>query len=237
MGGQGALRYGAMLPGYFGSVVGFSAAVPDMQSPMAQLGINVLNSPTIGPGVTYEAVFGSPDGAYAAGNSPQELAANYAHTRIYLTSGDGVNCPGDPKTSTFVVDQVTETVINQQQAPFADATRAAGADVTTETTCGVHTFGVWDRAIPAAKAWGFFRPVAKRPRAWTYRTIATSGNMWGLGFRFRKPPQAVVNFERRGKTLLAKGKGRVLVRIGERCRLSLKLPFRRKLPPRCLRLI
>src|SRR6185295_16412370 len=39
MGGQGALRYAAMLPGYFGSVVGFSAAFPDMQAAIAQIGL------------------------------------------------------------------------------------------------------------------------------------------------------------------------------------------------------
>ena len=40
MGGQGALRYAAMLPGYFGSVAGFSAALPDMQSVEAQGGVD-----------------------------------------------------------------------------------------------------------------------------------------------------------------------------------------------------
>jgi S-formylglutathione hydrolase FrmB len=33
MGGQGALRYAGLLPGYFGSVVGFSAASPNTQAP------------------------------------------------------------------------------------------------------------------------------------------------------------------------------------------------------------
>ena len=33
MGGQGTLRYAAMLPGYFGSAAGFSAALPDTQIP------------------------------------------------------------------------------------------------------------------------------------------------------------------------------------------------------------
>ena len=39
MGGQGTLRYAAMLPGYFGSAVGFSAAFPDTQSPVAVAGL------------------------------------------------------------------------------------------------------------------------------------------------------------------------------------------------------
>jgi len=92
MGGQGALRYAAMLPGYFGSVVGFSAAFPDMQSGVPQVGLDLLPVPNLGGRTVYEAIFGSADGAFAEGNSPQALAANYAHLRLYLTSGDGVNC-------------------------------------------------------------------------------------------------------------------------------------------------
>jgi S-formylglutathione hydrolase FrmB len=142
MGGQGALRYAAMLPGYFGSVVGFSAAFPDMQAPIAQVGLDLLPVRDRGGRSVYEIIFGSADGAFAEGNSSQALAPNYDHLRVYLTSGDGVNCPQDPEGPTFALDAVTESLINQQQPPFADAMRAAGADVTAVTTCGVHTFGV-----------------------------------------------------------------------------------------------
>src|SRR3546814_4238249 len=51
------------------------------------------------------------------------------------------------------------------------------------TTCGVHTHGVWDRAIPAAFEWGFFEELPEQPDRWTYRTIAAHGEMWGLRFR------------------------------------------------------
>src|SRR6185503_16922369 len=77
MGGQGALRYAALLPGYFGAVMGFSAAFPDIQAPVVEPGLNGLLS---GYGVKYQAIFGPSDGAYAEGNSSQALAANYAHT-------------------------------------------------------------------------------------------------------------------------------------------------------------
>jgi S-formylglutathione hydrolase FrmB len=42
MGGQGTLRYAAMLPGYFGSVVGFSAAFPDMQCDISRIVLDLL---------------------------------------------------------------------------------------------------------------------------------------------------------------------------------------------------
>ena len=120
-----------------------------------------------------------------------------------------MNCPEDPVTPGIELDAATESLINAQQEPFADAVRAAGADVTAVTTCGVHTFGVWDRAFAAAREWGFFEPVPERPRRWVYRTVATEGEMWGLRFRFAAPPSTVARFERSGRTLTATGSGTV----------------------------
>jgi S-formylglutathione hydrolase FrmB len=230
MGGQGTLRYAAMLPGYFGAAAGFSAALPDMQSKVAEVGLSALT------GIRYEAIFGPATGAYAEGNSPQALAPNYGHTRLYLTSGDGTNCPQDPVNPTSItLDAATEAALHAQQAPFAAAARAVGADVTAVTTCGVHTFGVWDRAFAAARAWGFFRPVPERPRSWVYRTVATAGEMWGLSFRFAKPRSVVAKFRRSGRTLAATGRGRVRIDGGRGCRFGAKLPFERRLSRTCLR--
>jgi S-formylglutathione hydrolase FrmB len=233
MGGQGTLRYAAMLPGYFGSAVGFSAAFPDMQSDVAYFGLNTLPVDA-GPAGVYRAIFGSPESPYAEANNPQALAPNYAHTRLYLTSGNGVNCPSDSPTNPGL-DGITEALINAQQAPFAAAARAGGADVTAATTCGVHTGGVWDRAFAAARAWGFFGPVPKRPQIWAYRTLATAGEMWGLRFRFTAPPSEIAEFRRSGRTLSATGSGEVRIRGRRGCRFSSDLPFERRLPTRCLR--
>jgi len=232
MGGQGTLRYAAMLPGYFGAAVGLSPAVPDMQSQAAQIGINVLPLAGGAEGVSYDAVFGPPDGYWAEGNSPMALAPNFGHTRIYVTAGDGTNCPQDPETPNLSLDALTESQISAQIEPFADAVRARGADVTAVITCGVHTFGVWDRAIVAARKWGFFRPVAEHPVKWAYRTVAASGDMWGFHFRFAKPSTVVAGLRRNGKRLAASGSGRVRL-TGLKCRLNLKLPFKVKLGRKC----
>ena len=223
MGGGGTLRYAAMLPGYFGTAVAMSAAFPDMQSDIAEPGLDGLPAHTGADGV-YHSIFGERQGFYAEGNSPQALAPNFGHTRVYLTSGNGTNCPGDPQTSTFALDTATEIVINAQQGPFAAAIRAEGADVTTKTTCGVHTFGVWDRAFAAARKWGLFKPLPERPRSWTYRTVATAGEMWGLRFRFAKPPATVAEFHRSGSRLTATGRGTVRI-----CGRRAKLPFKRSI--------
>jgi S-formylglutathione hydrolase FrmB len=235
MGGQGALRYAALLPGYFGTVVGFSAALPDMQSDVAQSGLTSLASLNGASGTAYEAIFGPAAAPYAEGNSPQALAANLGHTRVYLTSGNGTNCPEDPEGPTFTLDAATETVLNAQQAPFAAAVRKAGADVTEVTTCGVHTFGVWDRAFAAARQWGFFKapPGPIVPDRWTYRTVAQSGAAWGLRYRFAEPPTEVATFRREGHTLSATGHGTVHLTGFWGCDLTLDLPFREELPLTC----
>lgn len=233
MGGQGALRYAALLPGYFGSVVGFSAAFPDMQAPVPVGGLDLLPVPDLGDRSVYEAIFGDADAAFAEGNNPQALAENYEHTRLYLTSGDGQNCPEDPVTPNIDLDSATEFLLNAQQDPFAEVVRAVGADVTSITTCGVHTFGVWDRAFVAARTWGLFEPVPERPRSWAYRTVASEGEMWGLRFRFAEPPTTVARFERSGDTLTATGNGSIEIDGGSGCRFEEELPFERELPVAC----
>ena len=78
-----------------------------------------------------------------------------------------------------------------------------------------------------------FKPVPEHPRKWTYRTVATSGEMWGLRFRFAAPPTQVATFKRDGRTLKAAGTGKVELRGPRGCRLSLKLPFASRLPNAC----
>ncbi len=230
MGGQGAVRYAGLLPGYFGSVMGFSAAFPNMQAPEVQFGLSVLG---VVNGAGYHQIFGPATGAYATGNNSRAIIGNYAHTRMYLTSGNGINCPQDPVLPSFAGDVVIEVLINVQQGLFAHTARAAGADVTARTTCGVHTFGVWDRAFAAARAWGFFEPVEENPEHWEYRTVATEGEMWALDYEFTAPPSTVATFTRSGNTLSATGRGEVRISGPGNCGLTAALPFSQPLPADC----
>ena len=101
-------------------------------------------------------------------------------------------------------------------------------------TCGVHTFGVWDRAIPAARRWGFFEPVAENPDTWVYRTVATDGEAWGLGFRFAAPPDRIVDFRRRGPTLsIGAAGGPLTLTSPAGCSLSTPTPAEVHLPLPC----
>lgn len=230
MGGQGAVRYAGLMPGYFGSVVGFSAAFPNMQAPEVQFGLSVLG---LVNGAGYHQIFGPATGAYATGNNSRAIIGNYAHTRMYLTSGNGINCPQDPVLPSFPGDVVIEALINVQQNLFAHTARTAGADVTSKTTCGVHTFGVWDRAFVAARAWGFFEPVAEQPQDWEYRTVASEGEMWSLDYEFATPPTTVATFTRSGNVLSADGSGQVQISGPGNCHVSATLPFSQPLPADC----
>ena len=234
MGGQGALRYAALLPGYFGSVAGLSAALPDMRTFEAQGGIAVLPAGAGATGVTYDAIWGPENGAYAKGNNPMDLVANYEHTRMFLTSGNGVHCYQDPTSpNALVLDTITETFLHLQQRPFAAAARGAGADVTAQSTCGSHTFGVWDRAWPEVREWGFFEPVPEDPWRWTYETVATTGEVWGLRFRFAEPPASVVTMRRVGSRLTVSGHGQLELTGSGGCRMALELPYDGTLPTAC----
>ena len=234
MGGQGALRYAEMLPGYFGSVAAFSAAVPDMQSIDARLGVALMGAVDgASAGAGYSAMFGPSRGPYAEGNSPAALVGNLAHTRVFLSSGNGINCPQDPvNLQSIVVDTTVETVVSAQQRSFARSLRAIGAPVTAVSTCGVHTFGVWDRAIAAARRWGMFARPPRPSAHWDYRTIATSGVAWSLAFRFQRPPEQVALFERRGARLSGRGASRVRF-TGHGCGFTRSLPFSLTLPRAC----
>jgi S-formylglutathione hydrolase FrmB len=234
MGGQGALRYAAMLPGYFGSVVGLSAALPDMRNLDAQVGLAAVTAGGGVPGIEYGAIYGPGDGFYVAGNSPTVIAGNLQHTRVFLRSGSGIHCPQDriiPES--IVLDTLTETAIRLEQDTFAKAARRAGAVVDAAIDCGSHTFGVWDRAIVAARRWGFFEPVTEQPRSWTYDTVATAGEVWGLAFRFSRPPTEVVHLQRTDDRLTVTGRGRLTLDGEEGCHLDLRLPYRGSLPHAC----
>lgn len=235
MGGQGALRYAALLPGYFGSVVAMSAAMPDVQAIDLQVGVTLVGAANGGPSADHGQIWGAPEGFYAEGNSPFALAENLSHTRIYLTTGTGLNCPGDPARDLFgfLLDTVTELFIHLQQRKFAPQARRYGADVTEQVTCGRHTFGVWDRAFAELRSWDLFAEVPEQPTRWVYETVQTTGEMWGLRYAFTAPPREVIRFERRGALLFADGSGTVSLTGPPGCSLTLRLPMIALLSPTC----
>jgi S-formylglutathione hydrolase FrmB len=230
MGGEGATFFASMLPGYFGAVATFSGSI-SLQRPEWPVAFDTQ-------GQRHVDVFGDPTAQafYWTGHNPTALARNLAATRVFVRVGDGVPDPTDPAELQNTFGQVAEAELHQHASDFAAATRAAGAPTVYEERQGIHAWRYWRDALRSAITWGFFRPVVERPRRWTYRTVATSGRAWDLGYTFAAPPATVQTFTRDGAVLSATGTGTVRVAAHGYKRFTATLPFRvtlrRATPPR-----
>lgn len=222
MGGEGALYYASQRPGYFGSAASFSGAI-SIQRGEWPTSFNTQ-------GENYAQVYGDP--FYVTGHNPTALTANLTHTRLFVAVGNGVPAPNpDELTNTF--GQVAEADLAKHASDFVKAARADGEQPEYRPQQGIHDWPYWRRHLGQAIAWGLFRPVDEEPASWTYKTVARSGEMWGLRFRFAGPPGTVETFRRQGRTLSAGGDGDVTVETPDGCRLNAILPFSRRLPSGC----
>ena len=82
---------------------------------------------------------------------------------------------------------------------------------------------------------GLFAPVEEDPSSWTYRTVAQTGEAWGLRYSFAEPPSSVVTLARagdrvRGVASDSSSGARVEVRSAAGCGFETTLPFDRPLP-------
>jgi hypothetical protein len=74
-------------------------------------------------------------------------------------------------------------------------------------------------------AWGLFRPVPTHPSSWVNDTVATTGQLWDIGYRFAKPPNQVVQFRRSGGSLTVGAAGSpVTLRTTEGCVIHTQTP-------------
>ena len=224
MGGFGATFLGSQLPGYFGSVASFSGLLQH-QRPQVEPALEAF-------GARYQDVFGPQTGFYATGHNSTRLTANLHATRLYVTVGSGIPEPGVPGSPTALTfGGVSEAELRAEAEEFVAAARGAGADTTYVPLAGVHDWPYWRRHLRDAIAWGLFKPVAEAPGSWTYRTVAQTGEMWGLRYRFAAPPAGVVDFSRGAGRLRATGAGTVTVQNAAACAFTARLPFDRALPP------
>lgn len=225
MGGMGATFLASQLPGYFGSAATFSGFVAH-QRPEIPAGLRAYG------GVDYEQIFGPVDGFYATGHNPARLVGNLRATRLFATVGDGTPAPGVASSPAAVAGGgVAEAELRAQNDELAAAARAAGVDVDYRPKQGVHDWPYWRAALRDAIAWDLFAPVPDAPASWTYRTVAQTGDAWGLRYAFAEPPGDVVTLAREGDRLRGDGRGRVEVRNAAGCGFATTLPFDRPLPP------
>jgi S-formylglutathione hydrolase FrmB len=221
MGGMGSTYLASQRPHYFGSVATFSGFVSH-QRPEVEAGLRAVGQ------VEYTDIFGPMDGFYATGHNPSELTANLRHTRLYVTVGDGTPAEGQVNPAGAIV----EAGLKPQSDALAAAAEESGVDVTYEPLDGIHDWPEWRRALKNAIAWGFFKPVPDASASWDYVTAMPKTRAWGFRFKFAKPPEELIRFERRGRKLTGRGSGAVRVRTPSGRRMSLKLPFTRTLRKR-----
>jgi S-formylglutathione hydrolase FrmB len=242
-GGLGAVLYAARAPAYFGQVLSFSGVLsiqrPEIESGVGELGVMALFAPTkiaaVGP-TPWKDAFGSPTAQefYWAGHNPVVLATALSHSRIYVAHG-GPSAPtcldaAQPTTRCVgqeVVGGVAEASVNRSWAQeFVGAARATGADVTYRPQTGGHWYAYAARMLAdAVGRWGLFAPVPERPTTWTYKTVATTGEMWGVRFAFEQPPKELVRFTRDGSRLRGEGLGTLRLWTSPGCTRRVTLPF------------
>jgi S-formylglutathione hydrolase FrmB len=224
MGGFGAAWLGTQLPGYFGSVASFSGFVQH-QRPEVEVGLRAVG------GIEYTDIFGPMEAFYATGHNPTRLAANLTRSRLYVTVGDGVpDLTAESSPAAIVGGAAVEAGLRRQSEELVAAARAAGVDTTYRPLTGIHDWPYWRRHLRDAIAWGLFGPVPEAPDAWTYRTVAQTGDAWGLRYAFDRPPEEVVSLSREGSRLRGHGSGTVTLRNGAGCGFRTSLPFERALP-------
>jgi S-formylglutathione hydrolase FrmB len=227
MGGMGAMFYASQRPGYFGSA-GSSQGAVSIQRPEVQFGpfFSVLIEQDS------RAIFGDPQAQefYWAGHNPVKLVANLAHTRLYVAVGDGIPGEGEQPGP----GQLTEVGFRLQTDDFVAAARQAGLPVTYRPQRGTHDWPSRRRHLAyAIREWGMFEPVVETPTAWTYKTVARFGRMWGFRFAFTAAPGQVNTFSRADNRLRGRGSGRVEIRTPAGCRFVATLPFERTLSGDC----
>ncbi len=228
MAGYGTAFLASQRPGYFGTAAPLSGFV-SLQRPENDIGLSIFS------GVDYDALFGPVNGFYAAGHNPVALAPNLQHTRMWISTGNGIPRPGYEADLTDLLSGTLEAFLRDQNAEFAAALRRVGASVKYTEHLGNHSFPYWREDLRNLIKDGLFGAVQSTPPKWSYSTVAQESEAWGLRFAFARPPETVVTFRREGAELVAAGAGRVTVRDTRECQFTAELPFRRLLSGRLCR--
>jgi S-formylglutathione hydrolase FrmB len=204
MGGLGAAYLGGRLPGFFGSMASLSGFVdPQYFAEIAGPAMGLTaEAPLKGDYAVYP-VDGPPRGFYADGHNPARLAMNMEQTRVFVSTGTGVPSRADlaAPTSIPVGSSAEGLVIYPMSQRYHSALEGAGIDVTYRAQPGGHNRADFADEIKAMLAWGPFKPVVEHPTDWLNDTVATSGQLWDIAYRFAQPPDHLVQFRRSGSSL------------------------------------
>jgi S-formylglutathione hydrolase FrmB len=263
MGGLGATYLGGRLPGFFGSVASLSGFVDlnwnglNEGTPVAPTIIDgamgLTSEPVVNQGIDGSAptsgsilatdtnvdpVLGPPQGFYFDGHDPASLTMNLRRTRVFESTGTGVPSsaglaqPGNAQE--IAVGSAEEGgVIYPMNIGYHKALVSAGVHVTYQVHPGGHDNPDFTNEIKAMIAWGLFKPAITHPASWANDTVARSGQLWGIGYRFTTLPKAVVRFTRVGNRLRISAAGtRVTLTTSHGCVLRTATPAFVQIRPR-----
>lgn len=235
MGGLGATYLGGRLPGFFGSVATLSGFVdPQYEASVVQPAMAIESDASANGDNDADPIYGAPLGFYANGHNPAVLADNLRDTRVFESTGTGVASRADPDPPPFNLLEEGK-IIYPMNKPYHRALVAAGVDVTYQVHRGGHDLPDFRREVKAMLAWGLFSPVAADPQTWRDQTVATSGQLWDVDYRFVTPPSKVVTFAQSGRTLSVSAAGSpVILTTAAGCTIETPTPASVALPSRKL---
>lgn len=242
MGGLGATYLGGRLPGFFGAVATLSGFTdldyyPQLVAPA--MGFTAL-APFKGD-KDPDPVDGPPGSFYYEGHDPTALAANLANTRVFVDTGtgypssDGLQLATHGGAANVLGGSAAESlVIHPMNERYIEALWAAGVPATYVTHPGGHDLPDFANELKAMVAWGLFKPVVELPGSWENSTVATSGQLWDITYRFITPPTSVVEFTQTGNTLSISAAGaNVTVVTSAGCSITTLTPNVLHLPTSC----
>ena len=239
MGGLGATYLGGRLPGFFGSVVSLSGFVdPGAFAPLVAEGEPLTSLAPLKGDWDFDAVEGPSGAFYATGHNPTALASNLSHTRLFVTTGNGQMTGAELKLlpGSLVSSLLEGGIIYRMNRAYRGALLAAGDTFTYQQHPGGHDNPNFTGEVAAMLAWGLFKPVASNPSSWVNQTVATSGQLWGIGYRFASPPDAVVEFRQSGRSLSVSAAGSsVTLTTQGGCTIQTATPATLTFPRRCTR--
>jgi S-formylglutathione hydrolase FrmB len=181
-GGLDAMVFAARHPDLFAAAGSFSGFV-DPYSPagiqvtqlLAEQDVELCGASTDWLGVWGDPVL-HPMGWLA--HDPTDLAPGLRDVSLYIATGNGEACPGDPTPDPFLV--FAETVVHDMSVSLAQALVLAGANPTTSfRDCGVHQFSNVNLDLPSFWTQMLDAFGRRVPRQFDYRTGVAIARVWG----------------------------------------------------------
>jgi S-formylglutathione hydrolase FrmB len=156
MGGTGALAYAARHRGLFRAAASFSGALNTLHRD--ERGLDVADLVELGVAIggggaaDWTDLWGDPceQRVVWRQHNPYDLADRLAGVRLYISSGDGVPGPCDPRPWTGPGRDALEAVAHRVGLEFAGRLRRLGIPASTHFYQGTHRWPYWGRELHAA---------------------------------------------------------------------------------------